>query len=303
MPKRARTEDMENIDELKHYPIYEPLNTLTTLYVNKLKKQEIITIGRDNAVESLKQQLTDKTIPKSFPKTTFLNVSEPYQKDADELTNKVMEKAFIEIMQGLINIRTKERDDERQNKCSIESEYDLNLTNKVRGYHAAGALDEEEVPLWIQRFKCSLERQVTRESKILKMKNVLIREKKDAAATKKREQAAIIAVDDAMRIEESDTIKIMQKQIAQLTKQRDNSIKPAKESPKGKALRKKERSASDRAGNYVKDKKQRSKRQENRTRNHRSKGQDTESRKSHSHSKPGTSQSDLKGKHFQKKRN
>lgn len=306
MSKRQRTDEMDDdLEDLRHYPIHDPLNTMTTLYVNKLKQQENVIMAKELALASLIQHSEDKTIPRRFPKTTFLTVTEPYQKDADELTKKCMEAAFMDILRGLITIRTKELNDERTMKQTIMLEYEVQITNKVRSYHAAGALDAEEVPIWTSRYKSSLEKRANREYKILRMKSIILQEKKEAAATKKREELASKSVDDAMVLVETDAVKKLQQQMADIIKQTKKPSKD-KESPKGKAPRKKDPSGKKGANKDNRKSKVETKdkpRGNKGGRGTKGKGRDSGKQQPPSHSKHGTSPSASKGKRSAKKRN
>lgn len=93
----------------------------------------------------------------------------------------------------------------------------MHLSNKINNYYAAGALDDEELPSWIARYTTWLNNRAQREFKLFKMKRAVQQEKKEASLTKKRQETAEQAANDAMQVEETDAIKALRKKVAQLT--------------------------------------------------------------------------------------
>lgn len=229
MKKRARTEEDKDIEEFRQYPIHGPLEEMMNLHLNQFRQQEVRIQGKTHAVDSLIEHLENGTTPRSFPNMQFVTVKGTYQQEADDLTKNHMKAAYKSILEGLIDIRLREKRDEVNKKNIIFQEYTLQLTNALNSYHQAGALEKEELPIWIAKYKDWLTQRATREAKILKMKHLVLQEKKQAAVDKKKVAQAEVNVNDAMKIDESDTIKQLKAQVAKLMKNSERQTGKRKE--------------------------------------------------------------------------
>lgn len=216
MTKRLRTEEDEGFEVYKQYPIHAPLEEMMKLHLNKFRQQEIKIQGKTHAVESLIKHLEDGTTPRSFPNIQFITVSGSYQEEADSLIGAHMRNAYKSVLEVLIDIRLKEKRNEVNNKNLIFQEYTMQLTNALNNYHQAGALEKDELPIWIAKYKEWLTDKATKESKMLKMKRLVQQEKRSTVAEKKKVAQAEADVKDVMDVDGSDAMKQLKAQVAKL---------------------------------------------------------------------------------------
>lgn len=218
MSKRMRVDDSDALDHFKEFPIYGVIVKHVKDGLNKLKTQESIIQGKREGLRRLKEHVEEGTLPKSFPSMSFLSVEDEFKTDADAVIDNHLKPALDEVLHGLINIRQKELDAAVEKKAIIASEWSIELENRLQSYVAQGALDQEEKPLWSARFKDSLDKKESKQTKILNQKRVLLLEKKAKSLEKRKEREAQANVDRIMDVDNGleGIVRELQKEVKQL---------------------------------------------------------------------------------------